>query len=219
MKKGENTKKTQIRALIFDVGGVLALGRYSFFKKRGHRMLGVHEFMAKKLKISLDQWFDSIDTSYADSIEGKHSKQQVLKIFSKNLKASPKKIEKLFIRAYKKNFRQNKELFKFAFKLKKQGYKIAVLSDQWPVSKEVLMPEKYMKKFDVVIDSTIAKMRKPNPKIYKLMLEKLNLPAKQVIFIDNQAWNIKPAKKLGMNTILFKNNKQMIGELKKWSVK
>jgi epoxide hydrolase-like predicted phosphatase len=202
MKKG-------VRAIIFDVGGVLAIGRYSLFKKRGHRMLGVHEFITKKLKISLDQWFDSIDTSYANSIEGGHSKKQVLKIFSKNLKSSPEKIEKLFIKAYKKNFKQNKQLFKQAFKLQKKGYKIAILSDQWPVSKEALMPEKIYKKFNEVVVSCEAGMRKPNLKIYKMVLKKLKIKPFQAIFIDNQKWNLQPAKKIRMKTILFKNNKQL----------
>jgi FMN phosphatase YigB (HAD superfamily) len=35
------------------------------------------------------------------------------------------------------------------------------------------------------------------------------------LFIDNREWNLKPARKLGMKTILFKNNKQTIKDLKK----
>ena len=80
------------------------------------------------------------------------------------------------------------------------------------------MPEKYTKKFNAVIVSCDVGIRKPNPKIYKLVLKKLKLPAKNTVFIDNQKWNIKPAKKLGMNTILFKNNKQTLKELKKLKV-
>lgn len=206
--------KKSVKAVIFDVGGVLAIGKYSKNKTHGHRMLGVHHYMSKKLGISLDQWFDSIDTSYAHSIEGKSSKTKVLEIFSKNLKTTPRKLEKLFLAAYRKNLKQNKALFKQAFKLKKRGYKIAILSDQWPISQKALMLPKYINKFDrvVVSCSPSVKMRKPNPKIYKLVLKKLNLNAAEAIFIDNQEWNIIPAQKLGMKTILFRNNKQLFKE-------
>lgn len=40
------------------------------------------------------------------------------------------------------------------------------------------MPEKYTKKFDEVVISCDVKLRNPNPKVYKVMLKKLNIPAK-----------------------------------------
>ena len=210
------TKKYEVKAIIFDVGGVLAISKIPMIvRKKNYRSLGVHQDIAKKLKISLDQWFDSIDSAYADAIEGKISEQKFLSIISKNIKTTPKKLEKFFIRAYKKNFKINKELYKTAFKLKKKGYKIAILSDQHQISQKVLMPIKYIKKFDVVITSHYSGMRKPDSRIYKLTLRKLKLKPEQTIFIDNQEWNIKPAKKLGMKTILYKNNKQTFEELSK----
>ncbi len=211
MKKRVN----KIKAIIFDVGGVLALGNNSVWDKQKLVPSGVHIDIAKKLKISLDQYMDAIDTNYALAIEGKISREKVLKIFSKNFKTSEKKLTKLYIWAYRKHFKQNKQLFKQAFKLKKLGYKISVISDQWYLSQDALMPRKFYKKFHPVIVSCDIGMRKPNPKIYKLILEKLKLKPSEILFIDNQIWNIKPAKKLGMKTILFKNNKQLF-ENKIW---
>src|SRR3990167_5480674 len=100
-------------------------------------------------------------------------------------------------------------------KLKKQGYKVAVLSDQWFLSKEALMPEKLYKNFDEIMVSCDVEIRKPNKKIYQLSVKKLNFSPKEILFIDNQKWNILPAKKLGMNTILFKSNKQLFSD-EKW---
>ena len=207
-------KRGEIKAIIFDVGGVLVLGvklKRSKYDGMLHHTK-IHEYIAKKLKISLDQWFDAIDTTYAKTIEGKISRAKALKIIAKNTKVSVKKLEKIVLKAYRKNFKQNKQLFKKAFELKKQGYKIAVLSDQWYLSKEALMPSKLYKRFDEVVVSCDVGVRKPNPKIYKLILKKLKLPAKQTLFIDNQEWNNNPAKKLGMKTILYKNNKQLFKE-------
>ena len=214
-------KRGEIKAIIFDVGGVLVLGaklKRSKYDGMLHHTT-IHEYIAKKLKVSLDQWFDAIDTTYAKTIEGKISRSKALKIISRNVKISVKKLEKIALKAYKKNFNQNKALFKQAFKLKKQGYKIAVLSDQWYLSKEALMPPKLYKKFDEVVVSCDVSVRKPNLKIYKLILKRLKLPAKQTLFVDNQEWNIKPAKKLGVKTILFKNNEQLFRELGKRGIK
>ncbi len=59
-------KKRGIKALIFDIGGVLQLGSFSKNSK-------VHQFMIKKLGVSIDMYLDSIDTIYAESMEGKIS--------------------------------------------------------------------------------------------------------------------------------------------------
>lgn len=201
-------KKRGIKALIFDIAGVLQLGSFSKSSR-------VHQFMIKKLGVSIDLYFDSIDTAYAESMEGKISEEKVVKTMERNFKTKPGKLKKLFIKAYKKNFELNKELFTYAIKKKKQGYKIAILSDQWWLSKRVLITKKFHKYFDPVIISTDVKMRKPDLKIYRLTLKKLKLSARQTVFIDNRDWNIKPAKKLGMKTVLFKNNKQTIRELEK----
>lgn len=212
-------KRGKIKAIIFDVGGVLQIGRYLPHPEKGHLLSGVHHFISRKLKISLDQYFDSIDTTYVKSIEGKISEREALETIAKNLKISVGKLKKLFIKAYRKNFKLNRQLFKQALKFKKKGYKIAILSDQWYLSKEALITKKLTKNFNPVLISCDVGFRKPNPKIYRLMLKKLKIPAKQTLFIDNQEWNIKPAKKLGMKTILFKNNKQLFKQLEKLGVK
>lgn len=181
--------------------------------------MSIHDFMARKLKISLDQWFDAIDTAYADSIEGKISKEKELKIISANLKITPEHLEHLWVKSYRKYFRKNTRLFKVAENLKKQGYKIIILSDQHHISKEALIPKLDSERFDYVFVSCDLGMRKPNPKIYKLALKKAHLKPHEAVFIDNQLWNTKPAKKLGIKTILFKNNSQTIKDLNKLGVK
>lgn len=201
--------KQQIKAIIFDIGGVLQLGNPLFNHPN------VHKFVAKKIKIHLDQYFDAIDDIYAKSVEGKVSEKKALEIMSRNIKISPLKLRKLYMKAYKKYYVLNKELLEVVFNLRKQGYKIAILSDQWWISKKALVVKSFLNFFNPVIISCDVKMRKPNPKIYPLILKKMNLKPYQAVFIDNQDWNLKPAKKLGMKTILFKNNKQTIKELKK----
>ena len=213
----EHKKKraNEIKALIFDVGGVLALPRYPIKGRKGRIVSGVHSSIAKKLGISLDQYFDSIDTAYVKAIEGKRSGEKVVETTARNLKISKSKLKALYSHAYKTRFKQNKELFRFAFQFKEKGFKIAILSDQWPLSKKALITKELYKKFNPIIVSCDVGMRKPNPKIYRLASKKLKLPAKQIVFIDNREWNIKPAKKLGMKTVLFKNNKQAIEEIEK----
>jgi len=210
----KQTKKSEIKYIAFDVGGVLQSGKYIESKKIPHN-LGVHEYLSKKFKKNLDSWFDSIDTTYGKSMDGSISRKQSIKDLAKNLEASQETIVKLFHKAYKKGFKKNKRLYSIANKLKKKGYGIGVLSDQWYLSADILTSKKNMQNFNPVIVSCFVKVRKPSVKIFKMFIEKCKCKSSEILFIDNRDFNLKPARKLGMRTILFKENKQFLKDLKK----
>lgn len=220
MKKRVNEKElveNKIKAIIFDVGGVLQLPKYSIFRMRGGHS-GVHESMAEEFQLDLDSWFDSIDTAYAMSIEGKIGEIEAVKTIAKNLGTISINLKKLFAKAYKKYFKRNNKLYKIVDKLNKKGYITGILSDQWAISNKALISKEDRKKFNVIIISNEIGLRKPNIKIYKLLMEKLRKKDKtikpsEVLFIDNREWNLKPARKLGIKVILFENNTQCIREL------
>jgi len=205
--------KKGVRAIIFDVGGVLSIGSYDKKGYRKHHLISVHHYMTDKLGIDLDTWFDAIDTVYAKSIEGLVSRKKTLSTMAKNLNVSESKLTALFISAYKKYFKKNKQLYELAFHLKNKGYRIGVLSDQWYLSKDALIDREMLSLFSPVIISCDVGFRKPNLKIYKLLIRRLKLKPHEILFIDNREWNLKPARKLGIKTILFKNNKEFVRDM------
>lgn len=218
MKEGISNDK-KIKAIIFDVGGVLQIGGKSRKTSRAIHVSGVHQRIAKKLKINMDQYFDSIDSAYAKSMEGNISRENLLKTLSINLNCPIEKIEKLYIKSYRKTYKKNKYLFRLVKKLNNGGYQIAILSDQWHLSKDALMQKKDFEIFKKQIISCEVGIRKPNPEIFHLILDKLKLKAQETIFIDNQTWNLIPASKMGMKTILFTENKKIKQDLAKFGVK
>ena len=215
-------KRKKIKAIIFDVGGVLQIGKYSsFIPKREY--FGVHQYLSKELGLDIDSWFDSIDKTYSDSIEGKIDERKSVKVIANNLNINQKKLEKLVIKTYKSFFKKNKELYSLAYLLKKKGYIVGILSDQWPLSKKALISKEDFKLFNPVIISCDVGFRKPDLKIYKLLFKRLKEKDKkikmdEILFVDNRMWNLKPARKLGMKIILFKDNKQFFREFKKLEI-
>ena len=55
--------------------------------------------------------------------------------------------------------------------------------------------------FDHVIESSIVGIRKPNPEIYMMSCDALNVSPFQCIYLDDLGINLKPARELGMTTI------------------
>jgi epoxide hydrolase-like predicted phosphatase len=67
--------------------------------------------------------------------------------------------------------------------------------------------------FDVLIDSSAVGLRKPDPRIYELLLERLDRPAAEVVFIDDFEENLPPAAALGIATVVFDSPEQLRAEL------
>lgn len=208
----------KIKAVVFDVGGVLFLERYDFFRAGRNLSESVNYYMAKKLGVNLDAWFDAINDAHALANVGRISEKKAVGMISGNIGVSPARMRKFYADAYNKYFKHNEKLYKVAFELKKKGYKIGILSDQWAVSKKAAIKKQYTGKFDAVIISCDVGVKKPDARIYKLLLKKLKIKAGEVVFIDNREWNLIPARKMGIKTILFRSNRQALSELRRFGV-
>jgi putative hydrolase of the HAD superfamily len=55
--------------------------------------------------------------------------------------------------------------------------------------------------FDVVIQSAVVGVRKPDPRFYLLACDELGIPPTAAVFLDDLGVNLKPARALGMRTI------------------
>ncbi|MEH2490504.1 HAD-IA family hydrolase [Bradyrhizobium sp. AZCC 2230] len=69
--------------------------------------------------------------------------------------------------------------------------------------------------FDHVIESAKIGLRKPDPRIYRLMVETLKVDPKNCVYLDDLGVNLKPAREMGMTTIKVTSGAQAIAELEK----
>ena len=57
--------------------------------------------------------------------------------------------------------------------------------------------------FDAVVDSSEVGMRKPDPRVYLLICERLATPPDAAVFVDDNADNVAAARELGMEVVHF----------------
>jgi putative hydrolase of the HAD superfamily len=67
--------------------------------------------------------------------------------------------------------------------------------------------------FDHVIESAKIGLRKPDPRIYRMMVETLKVDPKSCVYLDDLGVNLKPAREMGMTTIKVVSGAQAIAEL------
>lgn len=95
----------------------------------------------------------------------------------------------------------------------KKFYRFALLSNDLSEWSSYLR-EKYKINdyFDVIVVSGDVKIKKPDERIFKLILDKLEQPACDCIYIDDRETNLIAAQSIGMETILFNDSIRYIGK-------
>lgn len=199
-----------IKAVIFDIGGVLQI-------QDVNGPLGRDVF--KTFNIPVDV-FESFRQKYEQKLlkgnwnETRYWKQFVTVTKTKN----PIPHESLLLRKYKDNFSINNEVLKIIKDIKSEGYKVACLTDTQKPHTEFNKKMGLYNDFEVQVFSHDTGMCKPDPDIYKLCLDKIGITAKEAVYIDDRESNLIPAKNLGMTTIHFSNPKRLRENLKKLSI-
>lgn len=67
--------------------------------------------------------------------------------------------------------------------------------------------------FDHVIESSKLGIRKPDPRIYALMCEALDVEPSACVYLDDLGINLKPARTMGMTTIKVTSEDQLLADL------
>ena len=90
-------------------------------------------------------------------------------------------------------------------KLKQAGYRLAILSNELDLFYGADFREKlpFLKDFEVIVDATYTNILKPDPRAYEDVLQQLNLPAEQCVFVDDQLRNVNGSIAAGMKTVHF----------------
>ena len=108
----------------------------------------------------------------------------------------------------------NDELFAHYRSLHERGIRFALLTNnvrEWEPLWRAKLPVDEI--FETVVDSAFVGLRKPDPAIYAIVLERLALPAEACVFVDDIAVNVEAARSLGFAAVHFRDTAQAIAEL------
>ena len=87
-------------------------------------------------------------------------------------------------------------------RIREAGLRTAALTNNWPRSDDGAPTiTGNGLGFDVIIESAVVGLRKPDPRIYELVLTQLEVEAGNTVFLDDLGINLKPAREMGMTTI------------------
>lgn len=206
---------TDLQAVIWDFGGVLTSSPFEAFTRyeeekglpkdfvRSVNAVNIQENAWAKLErseVNADQ-FDVLFRDESRALGHEVPGKDILGLLSGNVR--PAVVE--------------------ALKVCKSKVKVGCITNNAPVGKGAGMSSdarkaaqvsEIMTIFDHVIESSKLGIRKPDPRIYALMCEALDVDPARCVYLDDLGINLKPARAMGMHTIKVLNEAQLLQDLK-----
>ena len=120
-----------------------------------------------------------------------------------------------FADVYFEHLGVNEELLAWLRERHAGGLRLALCTNnvrEWEPRWRTMLPIDEL--FETVVDSAFVGTRKPEPRIYEIVLERLGVPAAACVFLDDFAINCEGAEAAGMRAVHFRDNAQALPELR-----
>ena len=193
-----------IRAVYFDLGGVIVRTEYQ----------APREHLAERLNVTYED-IDKIvfgSESARQASLGQTSIDAHWEAVARKLKRPVSEAQSIRTEFFAGDV-VDRGLLDFIRSLRPR-FKTGVISNAWPDLRDYIVENKFDDAFDNLVISAEVGVMKPEPKIYEIALEKLNVRASEAAFVDDVAFNVQAAQSLGMHGILFTDAAQTLKELK-----
>ena len=97
-------------------------------------------------------------------------------------------------------------------------YRTGLLSNAWDDLRDLLHKLGIADAFDAMVISAEEHLMKPDPAIYRIILERLDVAPAEAVFVDDRAENIRAARALGLRTVHYRRRDQVMAELRNMGV-
>ena len=195
-----------IRAIIWDMGGVLIRTEDPAPRAELAAQMGMTR---KDLEII---FFAGRSGTMAQL--GEINTQQHIGNIRQELNLTPEEMDTIWDKFWEGD-RLDGDLVNYIRDLKAQ-YKTGLLSNAFSNLREWIAKEgKFSDAFDDMVISAEVGLMKPDPRIYQLALEQLEVSPSEAIFVDDFLHNIDGAQSLGMHAIHFQNPDQVLGDIQR----
>lgn len=96
------------------------------------------------------------------------------------------------------------DAFSLVKELKKSGYRLAILTNNWNDMGPRLLNVPGIENFDYIFESSDIKLRKPDPAVFQYVEDKIQTTGNDILLIDDTEKNIVAAKSFGWQSFLYK---------------
>lgn len=180
-----------IKNIIFDLGNVII----NYNQKK---IISNFTDKENEIKYIFDEIFNSPEWTLMDL--GDITNDAAIEIINRRNKFKYEKLTQEFLNEWYKKQPINRDIVKIAKTLKKNGYNLFVLSNMANLTYEYFKNDEFFSLCTGIVISAHEHVKKPDEKVYRLLLERYNLNAEECLFIDDDdsGKNYETANRIGI---------------------
>lgn len=180
-----------IKNIIFDLGNVII----NYNQKKI-----INNFTEKEeeIKYIYDEIFHAPEWTLMDL--GDITNDEAIEIINKRNEFKYEKLTQEFLHEWYKKQPINRDIVEIAKILKNNGYNLFVMSNMANQTYEYFKNDEFFSLCKGIVISAHEHVKKPNEKVYRLLLNRYNLNAEECLFIDDDdsGKNYETANKIGI---------------------
>ena len=180
-----------IRNIIFDLGNVI-------INYNQEQIINNFTKKEEEIKYIYDEIFHAPEWELMDL--GNITNDQAIEVINKRNEFKYQKLTDNFLHEWYKEQEINRDIVEIAKKLKRNGYKLFVLSNMANLTYEYFKKDEFFSLCTGIIISAHEHLIKPDEKVFRLLLDRYKLNAEECLFIDDDPSeeNYKTANKMGI---------------------
>ena len=195
-----------IRAVMFDIGGVLEITPD----------LGVAPVWEDRLRMPPGALSERLDDIWAGGALGIITEEDVHQALTDRLGLDEQQLAAFMADIWRQYLgTPNTELIEYARQLRPR-YRTGIVSNSFVGARE---KEQAAYGFEDLVDDIIysheVEVVKPDPRIYALACARLNVRPDETVFLDDMEYAVAGARQAGIHAILCQDNAQAIAEMEK----
>ncbi len=194
-----------IQAVIFDFGGVLIRTESQAGRQKWEAKLGLEPGGLSRAV------FES-ETALLASL-GKIPEEKIWETLAVKYNLKPDQLDELRADFWSGD-RLDTALIETIRGLRSKKYKTAILSNAWSGARLLFTTQFQLDKvFDLIVISAEEGLAKPDPDLYRRVVDRLGVLPEEAIFVDDFIENVVAARDAGIHAIHFINTPQTISEI------
>ena len=180
-----------IKNIIFDLGSVI-------INYNQEKIINNFTQNEEEIKYIYDEIFHAPEWALMDL--GDITSDEAIEAINKRNEFKYKKLTEDFLHEWYKKRPINRDIVEIAKMLKKNGYEIFVLSNMANPTYQYFKNDEFFSLCSGIVISAQEHVKKPDEKVYRLLLDRYNLKAEECLFIDDDdsGENYKTANKIGI---------------------
>ena len=203
-------RSTRFDAVLFDFSGVMVSSAFDALAR-----LGGGAERERTLELLLGPYHQDTDHPWHRVERGELSIEAWLTEVSVTATSEGIEIDWSVLGSLLGNLEPFPQMEAEARRLRHEGYRVGLVTNnvkEGSAAWRTLVPVEEL--FEVVVDSSEVGMRKPDPRIYRLALERLGgVAPERAVFLDDAPGNVAGAEAAGMAAILVADPDDAIEEL------